>query len=132
MDVQICSQCNWPMEDSHYSICWTCWRENQGFQRIKSDDRYDGLQKVIHQLLQDTPSTQHLEDHNKMLETQIHHLKMEISSLRYQVQLNPSLDQNLIKTLLMFCHPDRNQGREDEAGEITKTLLALREKKNDK
>ena len=29
----------------------------------------------------------------------------------------------------MFCHPDRNQGREDEAGELTKVLLALREKK---
>jgi hypothetical protein len=29
----------------------------------------------------------------------------------------------------MFCHPDRNQGREDEAGELTKVLLSLREKK---
>ena len=131
MDVQICSQCNWPMENSHYPICWTCWRENQGYQRIKSDDRYDGLQKVIHELLQDIPDTQQLEDQIKALQAQAHMLKMEISNLRYQDQSKPKLDQDLIKSLLMFCHPDRNQGREDEAGEITKTLLALREKKND-
>ena len=129
MDVQICSQCNWPMEDSHYAICWTCWRENQGYKRIKSDDRYDGLQKVIHQLLQDTPDTQHLESQINTLNAQIHQLKMEISSLRYQAQNKPKLDQALVKRLLMFCHPDRNQGREDEAGELTKVLLALREKK---
>jgi hypothetical protein len=54
---------------------------------------------------------------------------MEISNIRYQAQNKPKLDQALIKRLLMFCHPDRNQGRPDEAGELTKTLLALRGEK---
>jgi len=117
------------MEDSHYVLCWTCWRENQGYKRIKSDDRYDALQQVIHQLLQDTPDTQHLDNQIKTLHDQVHQLKMEISNIRYQAQNKPKLDQALIKRLLMFCHPDRNQGRPDEAGELTKTLLALRGEK---
>lgn len=130
MDVQICSECNWPMEDSYYALCWTCWRGSQGYKRIKSDERYDSLQKIIHQLLQDTPDTSHLDNQIKALQNQNHQLKMEISNLRYQAQnQNHQLDQALIKRLLMFCHPDRNQGMEDEAGELTKTLLALREKK---
>ena len=128
MDVQICSQCNWPMEDSHYAICWTCWRENQGYKRIKSDDRYDSLQKIIHQLLQETPDTSQLEQQIKTLQTQNHHLKLEISQLRYE-QSKPKIDQALVKRLLMFCHPDRNQERQEEAGELTKVLLSLREKK---
>ena len=128
MDVQICSQCNWPMEDSHYPICWTCWRENQGYKRIKSDDRYDSLQKIIHQLLQETPDTSQLEDQVKALQNQNHHLKLEISQLRYE-QSKPKIDQALVKRLLMFCHPDRNQERQEEAGELTKVLLSLREKK---
>ena len=129
MDVQVCTECNLPMGDSYYALCWTCWRGSQGFKRIKSDDRYDELQRIIHELLQEMPDTQHLDDHIKSLQTQIHQLKMEISNLRYQAQNNPKLDQALIKSLLMFCHPDRNQGREDEAGELTKVLLVLREKK---
>ena len=130
MDVQICSECNWPMEDSHYDLCWTCWRGSQGFKRIKSDDRYDGLQKIIHQLLEEAPDTQHLDNQIRILNAQVHQLKMEISSLRYQAQNSkPKIDQALVKRLLMFCHPDRNQGREDEAGDLTKVLLALREKK---
>ena len=128
MDVQICGQCNWPMEDSHYAICWTCWRENQGYKRIKSDDRYDSLQKIIHQLLQETPDTSQLEQQIKTLQTQNHHLKLEISQLRYE-QSKPKIDQALVKRLLMFCHPDRNQERQEEAGELTKVLLSLREKK---
>ena len=116
------------MEHSHYPICWTCWRENQGYKRIKSDDRYDGLQKLIHELLQETPDTSHLESQIKDLLAQNHQLKLEISQLRYE-KSKPKIDPALIKKLLMFCHPDRNQDRQDEAGEITKTLLALREKK---
>jgi hypothetical protein len=116
------------MEDSHYQICWTCWRENQGYQRIKSDDRYDGLQKIIHQLLQDTPDVEVYQGQIKNLQTQVHHLKMQLSQLRYE-QTQTQLDQKLIKRLLAFCHPDRNQSREVEAGELTKTLLTLREKK---
>lgn len=127
MDVQICSQCNWPMENSNYQICWTCWRENQGYKRIKSDDRYDELQKVIHQLLQETPDTSQLESQIKVLQSQIHQLKMEISQLRYE-QSNPKIDQALIKKLLMFCHPDRNQDRQVQADELTKILLSLRVK----
>jgi len=117
------------MENSHYDLCWTCWRGSQGFQRIKSDDRYDSLQKIIHQLLQETPDTSYLDNQIKTLNAQVHQLKMEISSLRYQAQSKPKIDQALVKRLLMFCHPDRNQDRQDEAGELTKTLLALREKK---
>lgn len=128
MDIQICTQCGWPMEDSHYQICWTCWRENQGYQRIKSDDRYDGLQKIIHQLLQDTPDVEVYQGQIKNLQTQVHHLKMQLSQLRYE-QNQTQLDQKLIKRLLAFCHPDKNQNREVEAGELTKSLLALRKKK---
>jgi hypothetical protein len=117
------------MEDSHYPICWTCWRESQGYKRIKSDDRYDSLQKIIHQLLQETPDTSHLDNQIKSLNAQVHQLKMQISSLRYQAQNKPKVDQTLVKKLLLFCHPDKNQDRQDEAGELTKTLLALREKK---
>lgn len=130
MDVQICSQCNWPMEDSHFPICWTCWKECQGYGRSKADDRYDSLQKIIHQLLEETPDTGHLDNKIKSLQVEIHNLKMEISSLRYQAQNKPPpIDQALIKSLLRFCHPDKNQDRQEEAGEITKVLLALREKK---
>ena len=127
MDVQICSQCNWPMENSHYQVCWTCWRENQGYKRIKSDDRYDELQKVIHQLLEETPDTSQLESHIKALQSQVHQLKLEVSQLRYE-QSNAKIDQGLIKKLLMFCHPDRNQDRKEVADELTKMLLSLREK----
>jgi len=130
MKVQICSQCSWPMEDSHYTICWTCWRENQGYKRIKSDDRYDSLQKIIHQLLEE--SSQATNNHvgwSKHYQGQIHQLKMQISQLKYELENKKPLDQKLIKQLLMFCHPDKNQDRQDEAGELTKTLLSLRDKK---
>ena len=134
MDVQICSQCNWPMEDSHFNICWTCWRDTQGHKRIKSDLKYEALQKIIHKLLQEETPPDHetntLKVENHQLKIQMNQLKMQISCLIHARDNSPPpLDQNLIKTLLMFCHPDKNQTREAEAGEITKTLLALREKK---
>ena len=134
MDVQICSQCNWPMEDSHFNICWTCWRDTQGHKRIKSDLKYEALQKIIHKLLQEETPPDHqaniLKVENHQLIIQMNQLKMQISCLIHARDNSPPpLDQNLIKNLLMFCHPDKNQTREAEAGEITKTLLALREKK---
>ena len=134
MDVQICSQCNWPMEDSHFNICWTCWRDTQGHKRIKSDLKYEALQKIIHKLLQEEMPPDHetntLKVENHQLKIQMNQLKMQISCLIHARDNSPPpLDQNLIKNLLMFCHPDKNQTREAEAGEITKTLLALREKK---
>lgn len=127
MNVQICTQCGWPMEDSNYQICWTCWRENQGYQRIKSDDRYDDLQKIIHNLLLETPDVSVYQGQIKNLQTQIHHLKMQLSQIRYE-QSQQQLDQKIIKRLLRFCHPDKNQSREKEADELTKILLSLREK----
>lgn len=117
------------MEDSHYPICWTCWRENQGYQRIKSDDRYDQLQKIIHQLLQEMPDVSTYQGQIQNLQTQIHHLKMELSQLRYEKQ-HPtnSINDKELKKLLMFCHPDRNPNRLKEAEELTKFLLSLRKK----
>ena len=134
MDVQICGQCNWPMEDSHFNICWTCWRDTQGHKRIKSDLKYEALQKIIHKLLQEETPPDHqaniLKVENHQLKIQMNQLKMQISCLIHARDNSPKhpLDQNLIKTLLMFCHPDKNQTREVEAGEITKTLLKMREK----
>jgi hypothetical protein len=129
MDVQICSECNWPMEDSHYPLCWTCWRGSQGYKRIKSDDRYDQLQKVIQQLLQETPDVSSYLEQIQNQQAQLHNLKMELSQLRYEKQhpTNPINDKEL-KKLLMFCHPDRNPNRLNEAEEITKFLLSLRKK----
>lgn len=134
MDVQICSQCNWPMENSHFNICWTCWRDTQGHKRIKSDLKYEALQKIIHKLLQEETPPDHqvniLKVENHQFKIQINQLKMQISCLIHARDNSPApLDQNLIKTLLMFCHPDKNQTRESEAGEITKTLLKMRNKK---
>lgn len=138
MEVQICGQCNWPMEDSNYNLCWTCWRENQGYKRIKSDDRYDDLQKIIHGLLEECNTANknhqgwstHYQEKIKTLEAQINQLKMQLSHMRFeQEQGKIKPDQDLIKRLIMFCHPDKNQGREEEASEITKMLLALRDKK---
>lgn len=133
MDVQICSQCNYPMEDNYYPMCWTCWRGSQGFQRIKSDVRYESLQAIIQKLLEEEslPDQQvlQLQHQVKQLTASNQRLSLEAANLRIKVQSKPKLDQDLIKILLQFCHPDKNQTRETEAGEITKTLLALREKK---
>ena len=130
MDIQICQQCNLPMETSGYDTCWTCWRGSQGYKRIKSDDRYDELQKIIHLLLQDSPDISHLEDQVALLNAYILQLKIEISNLRYQLEQKPksAVSSDLIKELLIFCHPDKNHDRENEAEELTKTLLALRQK----
>jgi hypothetical protein len=117
------------MENSRYSICWTCWKSIQGYERVKGDDRYDELQKIIEGLLQDQPDTSAFKGQILSLESQIHLLKSEISNLKYQIEQTQGIDQSLIKTLLIFCHPDKNSNREVESGEITKTLLALREKK---
>ena len=129
MDVQICSECNWPMEDSNYPLCWTCWRGSQGYQRIKSDDRYDQLQKIIHQLLQETPDVSSYQEQIQNLQAQLHNLKMELSQLRYEKQ-HPtnSISDKELKKLLKFCHPDRNPNRLGEAEELTKFLLSLRKK----
>ncbi len=133
MDIQICNQCNYPMEDNYYSMCWTCWRGSQGYKRIKSDERYESLQAIIQGLLEEEslPEQQvlQLQAQVKQLTYANQRLSLEATNLRIKVQSIPKLDQALIKTLLMFCHPDKNQGREYESGEITKTLLALREKK---
>ena len=127
MDVQICTQCNWPMAHTHHQMCWTCWRESQGHKRIKSDDRYDELQKIIHQLLQETPDVSMYEGQIHNLQIQVHHLKMQLSQLKYENDQS-KVDPKLIKELLSFCHPDKNQAREEKATELTKSLLSLRDK----
>jgi hypothetical protein len=37
------------------------------------------------------------------------------------------LPRPLIERLIAFCHPDKNQGRESLAGELTKELLKIRD-----
>ena len=125
------------MEDSNFAICWTCWRENQGYKRIKSDDRYDQLQKIIHDLLAENKKkkknhkgwTDHYKAQIKTLNSQMNQIKMELSQLKFEKEQGTfKVDQSLLKDLIRFCHPDKNLGREEEAGEITKSLLALRNK----
>ena len=115
------------MAHSHYQMCWTCWRESQGHKRIKSDDRYEELQKIIHQLLEEAPDVSSYEDQIKSLTAQVHHLKMQLSQAIYEND-QPKVEPHLIKELLSFCHPDKNQSRQEEATELTKTLLNLRNK----
>jgi regulator of replication initiation timing len=121
------------MEDNYYSMCWTCWRGTQGHKRIKSDERYESLQAIIQGLLEEEslPDQQilQLQAQVKQLTSANQRLSLEATNLRIKVQSKPKLDQALIKKMLLFCHPDKNQSRDVEAGELTKILLALREKK---
>jgi hypothetical protein len=43
------------------------------------------------------------------------------------LQSTTRLPRPLIERLIAFCHPDKNQGRESLAGELTKELLKIRD-----
>jgi hypothetical protein len=51
----------------------------------------------------------------------------EGTSSRGAVGLPPTIDA-LIDDLIALCHPDRHQGREEQAGEATRALLAWRDR----
>lgn len=134
MNVQICEQCNWPMADSFYRVCWTCYKENEGYTRLKGDDKYDELQKIIHTLLAegtDSASNKVLEDRIRLLENSLEGLRAVNQGLLFKLAEKREVvyDDELLKKLIRFCHPDRNQDRQEEAGELTKELLDLRKKK---
>ena len=84
---------------------------HQGFESGRGDKRYADLQKEL----------------LRLFET---YLERE-ESWSYQVEelkglKADSLDKELLKRLLKFCHPDKNPERSEEAGELTRILLGLR------
>ena len=133
MDIQICTLCDYPMEDSRYGLCWTCWRKTQGYKRIKSDERYENLQVIIQKLLEEEapPESQQLKElreKNNHIKQANDRLALEVVNLKVQLEKSKGLEPSLLKKLIQFCHPDRNQGRTTDAEELTKTLLSMRKK----
>ena len=122
MEIQICAQCDYPMEDSPFRVCWTCWKSNQGYARTKADERYDGLQATL----------QKLQNHTAKVETRSEaYLKKarQFKAQRDQLRNRTSdVDPDVLRRLISFCHPDKNTERQEEATELTKLLLALRPK----
>lgn len=110
--IEICSECSYPKEVSGYDLCFICWKAQQGFETGIGDKRYADLQKEL----------------LRLFET---YLERE-ESWSYQVEelrglKVGSLDKELLKRLLKFCHPDKNPERLEEAGELTRILLGLRD-----
>lgn len=112
-----CSECGYPKERSASELCYVC--ERAGEERGEGDRRYAELQKEL-KWLHDLRG----EESEIWLE-QLGELRLEIEGLRDVLCLE-GLDEGFLKRLIGFCHPDKNVGREVEAGEITKVLLSLR------
>lgn len=122
MDIQTCTQCNYPMENSSFPICWTCWKSNQGWARTKADEKYDNLQVLLDKLQKHTAEVEKKSDRRLLKARQF---KKELAALRRQ---SSGIDPDLLRKLIGFCHPDKNTDRDEEATELTRLLLALRPK----
>ncbi len=133
MEIQRCERCAYPMETSPYVHCYDCWKEINGWDRNKSDEKYVELQKIIQGLLVEGASTEmsHLREKVKDLEGESHRLRMDL--LEAQSNLEEAMSQIILspaflKRLITFCHPDKNPTRDKEASEITRELLKVRGK----
>ena len=110
MEVKVCGSCDMPMGNTRYDLCWTCWRSSQGYKRIKSDDKYDELQQIINQLLDETEQlsnnhagwSNHYQAQIKSLNSQVHQLKMQMSQLKYELD-NKSVDRIWSNDSLCFA-----------------------------
>lgn len=118
----MCTQCEYPMEDSSFRVCWTCWKTNQDYTRTKGDDRYDGLQSTLRKLQQHTDAVQKKSGAYRKKALQF---KAERDALRAQ---RHNVDPETLRKLIKFCHPDKNMDRSEEATALTKLLLTLRPK----
>lgn len=133
MEIQHCDRCAYPMENSPYTHCYDCWKEINGWERNKSDEKYFELQKIIQGLLIEGSSSEmtHLRERVKDLEEEAHRLKMDL--LESQSNMEEAMSQiilspSFLKKLIRFCHPDKNPDKEAQAIEITKELLKMRQK----
>lgn len=133
MEIQHCDRCAYPMEISPYVHCYDCWKEINGWERNKSDEKYFELQKIIQGLLIEGSSseTAHLRERVKDLEEEAHRLKMDL--LESQSNVEEAMSQiilipSFLKKLIIFCHPDKNPTKEEQAIEITQELLKMRQK----
>lgn len=121
------------MENSPYVHCYDCWKEFNGWERNKSDEKYSELQKIIQSLLVEGSSTEssYLKQRVKDLEEEAHRLKMDLLESQSNVEEAMSqiiLSPSFLKKLISFCHPDRNPNKEAQAVEITRELLKMRQK----
>ena len=133
MEIQHCDRCAYPMESSPYVHCYDCWKEINGWERNKSDEKYLELQKIIQGLLIEGSSSEmtHLRERVKGLEEETHRLKMDLLESQSNVEEAMSqiiLSPSFLKKLISFCHPDKNPNKEEQAVEITKELLKMRQK----
>tara|TARA_B100000427_G_C15264397_1_gene488018 strand:- start:166 stop:531 length:366 start_codon:yes stop_codon:yes gene_type:complete len=121
------------METSPYAHCYDCWKEINGWDRNKSDQKYVELQKIIQGLLVEGASTEmsHLREKVKDLEEESHRLRMDLLEAQSNIEEAMSqiiLSPTFLKRLITFCHPDKNPSRDQEASEITRELLKVRGK----
>ncbi len=133
MEIQHCERCAYPMETSPYAHCYDCWKEINGWDRNKSDQKYVELQKIIQGLLVEGASTEmsHLREKVKDLEEESHRLRMDLLEAQSNIEEAMSqiiLSPTFLKRLITFCHPDKNPSRDQEASEITRELLKVRGK----
>lgn len=131
--MQICERCSYPMESCSYTMCFTCWKEVNGWKEVEGDVKYAELQKIIKGLLVEGGSSEleYLRERVKELEEDRHRLSMDLIESQSNLELAMGqiiLDPSFLKRLLKFCHPDRNPNKVAEADELTKVLIRLRGK----
>ena len=104
MEIQRCERCAYPMETSPYVHCYDCWKEINGWDRNKSDEKYVELQKIIQGLLVEGASTEmsHLREKVKDLEGESHRLRMDL--LEAQSNLEEAMTLTRRSTILVFVN----------------------------
>ena len=149
--MQYCPSCGLPhVTEWSKSVCLPCWKKEREYDLSKADlafiDMQNEYQALAQQQAQGAPppssdrpgSNADLKRQIKVLvkkgqqqDRVISSLRSEVASLR-RSRSTPSmgtLSQELIRTLITLCHPDKHGGNSEEASEATKQLLAMRKKR---
>ena len=109
-----CSACGriFARSAAYKTMCVPCFKAGNGSPRTPADDAHLWLQLTAHQML-----------------GELQRLTVEIDDLRAELaDVEPPMDDGLLKDLIFFAHPDRNKGSA-RATATTRALNAIRDRR---